>query len=149
MLVSAEGVVALDARMVARAPDAKPQPLAISPYPAELEHDSALSGGESVHLRPIRPEDELALIAMVERSSPEDRSFRFHYGLKEMTHAMAARFSQIDYDREMAIVATDATDKTKDAGILGVVRLVSDPNYDELIKHLLSERDSPLRILPA
>jgi acetyltransferase len=125
LLVSAEGVVALDARIILRPPSAMAQGLAITPYPADLEREETLRSGERIHLRPIRPEDEPALVAMVDASTPQDRAFRFHHEVKQLSHAMAARFSQIDYDREMAIIALG-----QDGAIWGVARLVSDPNYE-------------------
>ena len=77
-------------------------------------------------LRPIRPEDERALVDMLRRSSREDVRLRFFGALKEFDHPFAARLTQIDYDREMALVAT----APGSAELLGVVRLSADPDKD-------------------
>jgi acetyltransferase len=117
-------VLALDARVVVRRYDGAPgRRLAIRPYPSELAHDIALADGTQAHIRPIRPEDEPQLIDMHNRSSIDDIRLRFFAPLREMTHTFAARMTQIDYDREMALVAL-----APDGDMLGVVRLIADPD---------------------
>jgi acetyltransferase len=64
---------------------------------------------------------------MVSRSTLEDIRLRFFQALKEVPHQLAARLSQIDYDREMALVATPVDD---DGEILGVARLAADPDNE-------------------
>lgn len=125
LLVDANGVIALDARIRvqhARRPGA--ERLAIRPYPRELEASVEL-GGESLVIRPIRPEDEPAHREFFARLNPEDLYFRFFRAVHDVTHEQLARFTQIDYDREMAFIATcpgaDGTPET-----LAVVRAVSD-----------------------
>ena len=76
-------------------------------------------------VRPIRPEDEPRLVDMVGRSSPNDIRLRFLGPLKEFPHLLAARLSQIDYDRELALIAVDDRDGHDE--ILGVSRIVCDP----------------------
>lgn len=128
LLADSDGVVALDARVVVRAfTGDRSARLAIRPYPRELEENFVVSGDATIHVRPIRPEDETALSEMVHLSNPEDLRLRFHGAVKTFTHSVAARLSQIDYDREMAFVAT-----TGDGGgpFVGVARLVFDPNYE-------------------
>src|SRR6185369_15489308 len=105
LLADNAGVVALDARIVARPPTAARARMAIRAYPARLEQDLVLADGLRCHMRPIRPEDAGALIEMAVRSTPEDIRLRFLGPIKEFPQAMAARLSQIDYDREMAFVA--------------------------------------------
>jgi acetyltransferase len=78
-----------------------------------------------VRLRPVRPEDEPAFVRAFARLSPRTVRLRFFAPLKEMSHALAARLTQIDYEREMALLLTDA-DGAGD--ILGVVRLMADPD---------------------
>jgi acetyltransferase len=125
------GVLALDARIVVRRSVAAPiQRLAIRPYPAELVYEIVLESGRSCLLRPIRPEDEPALIDMAMRSSVEDIRLRFLGPLKDSPHLMAARLSQIDYSREMALVATKLPADVGDNEILGVARLVADPDNE-------------------
>jgi len=97
----------------------------ISPYPAHLARKITTKSGARYDLRPIRPEDEPALIAMVEALDPEDARLRFLSMMRHMPHQLAARLTQIDYDREMAFVALD------DNGISGVVRLAADPDGEK------------------
>jgi len=81
--------------------------MAIHPYPIEQVADVKLADGASLHVRPIRPEDAEMERAFVHALSEQSRYFRFFYQLQELTPAMLARFTQVDYDREMALVAVD------------------------------------------
>jgi acetyltransferase len=127
LLADGEGVVALDARVVLRAePQAGSARFAILPYPEDLEREAVSRKGR-FRLRPIRPEDEPALVRMVELSDPEDVRLRFFAPLRRIGHAFAARLTQIDYSREMALVAEPAEPGAQGA-ILGVVRLIADPD---------------------
>jgi acetyltransferase len=96
--------------------------MAIHPYPVEMVADVALADGRHLRVRPIRPEDAAMERVFVNGLSEEARFFRFFYRLHEITPAMLARFTQIDYDREVALVAVD------EAGaapvIVGVARYV-------------------------
>jgi acetyltransferase len=130
LLADAAGLVALDARVVVRKVAPGAARLAIRPYPAELEQEAALPGGERFLLRPIRPEDEAELSGLVARCTPEDLRLRFFGPLKAFQHQMAARLSQIDYDREMAIIATAPGSPYGAGRISGVVRLISDPENE-------------------
>ena len=130
LLAGPEGVIALDARVAVRQPDASRKKLAIEPYPAELEHDVAIDGGLRLKVRPIRPEDETRLAEMVARSSAEDIRLRFLGPLREFPHLLAARLSQIDYDREMAFVAIDEREGPSHGEILGVSRFIADPDNE-------------------
>jgi acetyltransferase len=129
LLADAAGVIALDARVVVRAPATGPG-LPIKPYPREIEEEVGLAGGERFRLRPIRPEDETGLVAMVAACTPEDLRLRFLGPLASFPHEMAARLSQIDYEREMALVATPTGAAYGTGPILGVGRLVSDPENE-------------------
>ncbi|RIY00860.1 GNAT family N-acetyltransferase [Aureimonas flava] len=127
LLADGEGVLALDARVVLRPDDrAGRQRFAILPYPEALETEIVSRKGR-FRLRPIRPEDEPALVRMVELSDPEDVRLRFFAPLRRIGHAFAARLTQIDYSREMAFVAEPAESSAQGA-ILGVVRLIADPD---------------------
>lgn len=77
LLADASGVMALDARIVIRAGHHQRQPLAIRPYPKQLEQSIATRSGQVYSLRPIRPEDEAALVNMLGQSSPSDVRLRF------------------------------------------------------------------------
>ena len=98
--------------------------LAIRPYPAALEKPVTSRTGKPLRIRPIRPEDEPALQAFVRAQSPEDRRLRFFSHVKELDHRMAARLTQIDYDREMALVLIDPA--AAETEILGVMRISAD-----------------------
>ncbi len=127
LLVDEGGAVALDARIVIREPVAareRAARFAIRPYPVELE--AAIEHrGEHLRLRPIRPQDEDLLQEFVRHLSPEDIRLRFFGPLRELTHEMAARLTQIDYDRDMAFLLLDG------AALLGVGRLAADPDFEQ------------------
>lgn len=128
LLANQDEVFALDARMkVAPAPLPGPARLAIRPYPKELEEWITLPNGRKILCRPIRPEDEPAHNRFFSQLSPEDIRFRFFGLIKELPHSEMARFTQIDYDREMAFIAI-AADDGRPSETLGVVRAISDPN---------------------
>lgn len=113
LLADERGVVALDARVLlgdgALAPDAVYSHLAIHPYPKRLARVTRLKSGTTVLLRPIRPEDLEAKRRFIARLSPKTMYMRFHAPLRELTVERLVRFTQIDYDREMAFVAIDAS----------------------------------------
>jgi acetyltransferase len=131
LLAGPNGILALDARVVvAAAGSAGTKRLAIKPYPAHLEHLVEIDSGLKLLVRPIRPEDEPRLVEMVARSAPEDVRLRFLGVLKEFPHLLSARLSQIDYDREMAFVAVDVRPGSSCGEILGVSRMVADPENE-------------------
>jgi acetyltransferase len=104
------GAVIADARVVidpAQAPRAaRHYPhMAIHPYPEELEETLRLRDGRTVLVRPIRPEDAAREQRFFERLSDRSRFQRFMQYLRELPPRMLARFTQIDYDRELALVA--------------------------------------------
>jgi acetyltransferase len=109
LLANPEGAIGLDARLRVRATT---QPgserLAIRPYPKEFESGATLADGTRLHFRPVHPEDEPRIQDMVARCSPEDLRLRFFTPMRGLSHEMAARLSQIDYDREMGLVAEAA-----------------------------------------
>ena len=102
--------------------------MAIHPYPIELVTDVTLRDGTRMHVRPIRPEDAEMERAFVAALSDEARYFRFFYHLQELTPAMLARFTQIDYDRELALVALLDVDGRVD--YVGVARYVTNPDRE-------------------
>ncbi|KQT54675.1 GCN5 family acetyltransferase [Aureimonas sp. Leaf454] len=130
LLADENGVLALDARVVLQPAtgSTRRSRFAIQPYPSELEEVILSRGGTPFHLRPIRPEDEPALIRMVESSDPNDIRLRFFSAIRKVGHAFAARLTQIDYRREMAFVIQ--ADPKTNADILGVARLIVDPNEE-------------------
>ena len=129
LMADGDGVVALDARVAIKPPEklfAGNTRLAIRPYPAEWERQLQLANGSTVNVRPMRPEDEPAIVALLRRVSPEDLRLRFFHAMKQFSHAFIARLTQLDYARAMAFVATDAAT----AEIIGAVRLHSDSRYE-------------------
>ncbi|MGE0386566.1 MAG: GNAT family N-acetyltransferase [Gammaproteobacteria bacterium] len=130
LLADAGGVIALDARVrVAPARGQGGDRLAIRPYPKDLESEARLPDGRTFWLRPIRPEDEPALHAAFAELTPEQIRLRFFVPLKKLTHVAAARFTQIDYDREMVLLLTErgAPGATP---IHGIVNLICDPDNE-------------------
>ncbi|WP_458525618.1 bifunctional acetate--CoA ligase family protein/GNAT family N-acetyltransferase [Onishia taeanensis] len=126
LLADSGGVIALDARVVVRDAARPRTPMTIRPYPRELAHDIVTRAGQHYRLRPIRPEDEDALVEMLRRSDRHDIRLRFFAAIQRFDHAFAARLTQLDYDREMAFVATpQAADS-----ILGAVHLIADPDRE-------------------
>ncbi len=126
LLVDAGGVVVVDARIVVRQPvnHERGARFAIKPYPVELETEVE-HRGERLRIRPIRPQDESALGEFVKHMSREDIRLRFFGPIRELTHEMAARLTQIDYDREMAFLLLDGEE------LLGVGRLAAEPNFEQ------------------
>jgi acetyltransferase len=127
LVADPRGITALDARIkLAADRDASVSRLAIRPYPKELEEYIVLPGGRSFLLRPILPEDEPALHAGFARLSPEEIRARFFMPMKALPHVAAARFTQIDYDREMALIAVAAKDGREEE--VGVTRYITNPD---------------------
>ena len=127
LIVNHEGAIALDARVrVSGQRPAGAARFAIQPYPAELIEPVAWQG-QTLTLRPIRPEDEARHRAFLESLDPEDIRLRVFYSRRTMERSELARLVQIDYQREMAFIATvpagDGDERT-----LGVARALADPD---------------------
>jgi acetyltransferase len=135
LLADAQGVLALDAR-VRLADPAKVRAPAVRPYPEELVQPLSLPDGMVLTLRPIRPQDAATLVAMADLTTPQDLRLRFRAGLKTLPDAWARRLSQIDYDREMALVA-----EHPDGSLLAVARLAGDPEGDSAELALIVRSD--------
>ena len=82
-------------------------PMAIRPYPTELERPLPLPDGRAFVVRPVLPEDEPALKALFARLTADEVRLRFFAPKAELSHATAARMSQIDYDRDMGLVVAE------------------------------------------
>lgn len=142
IIVDEHGAVAVDARI---AIDQAPQTtigsanhyghLSILPYPARHEQVWPLRGGGEYTVRPIHPGDAQMLQTLVQQLSPQSRYYRFVSSMAELPPSMLARFTLIDYDREMALVAIH---KQRTAGadghiveterMVGVSRYVTNPD---------------------
>jgi acetyltransferase len=131
LLVDHAGAVAADARVVVAPAELGAQPyahMAIHPYPVSLVSEWQTERGATVVVRPIRPEDAEIEQAFVRSLSPEAKYLRFMSTLKELTPSMLARFTQVDYDREMALIAVD--ESTGREVQIGVARYVINPDWE-------------------
>ena len=121
------GVLALGAHIwIQPAQSTGPERLAIRPYPRELEECVRLNNGQQLLLRPIRPEDAKAHLQFIQGLSEEDLRLRFFGLVQNFDLNDMPRFTQIDYDREMAFVATHVVDGESET--LGVVRTSTKPD---------------------
>ena len=128
VLVSQQAVTVCEVRITVRGREQGRTPyahMAIHPYPTELvcRH---ISGADTITIRPIRPEDAVIERAFVHALSSRSKYLRFMTTLNELSPEMLSRFTQIDYDREMALIAV-----TKSSGAeteLGVARYATNPD---------------------
>lgn len=129
LIVDEHGALAADARVVVefRSPSAdRYAHMAIYPYPTHLVSDWQLADGTNIVIRPIRPEDAALEQSFVHALSEESRYFRFMNSMQELSESMLVRFTQIDYSREMALIAvTMEHDKEVE---LGVTRYAINPD---------------------
>jgi len=131
MLVSGDDITLLDVNIQLQHFDSdSAQRLAIRPYPRELEELFKLRDGREVLLRPIKAEDEQSHIEFNDSLSKEDRYKRFFGEVGQLSHEQMAKMTQIDFDREMAFIAS-FRDSGNDLHTLGVVRAITDPENNE------------------
>ena len=78
--------------------------MSIMPYPADRAHSAKLSDGTIVQIRPMRPEDADMQQEFVRNLSDESRYNRYMSSIKQLSQQLLVRFTQLDYDREMAFV---------------------------------------------
>jgi acetyltransferase len=126
LLVDAQAVLALDGRVrLAAAGEAPRVAMVVRPYPSQWATEATLATVGPIRVRPIRPEDEALYQEFFAHVSTEDMRLRFFTAAPDLSHRLLARLTQIDYAREMAFVAI-----AKNTGaLLGVTRLVADPDY--------------------
>lgn len=121
LIADAGGVIALDARIVVEKKKSSPDRyahMAIHPYPSHLESECELRDGSRIKIRPIRPEDASIEQSFVRDLSDESKHFRFMHGLNELTEQMLVRFTQLDYNRELALIAVfETADSEKELGV--------------------------------
>ena len=138
IIVDESGALAVDARIVIdnAAPSVRRyNHLAILPYPSQYEQLCPLADGGEYIVRPVHPDDANMLQDFVRSLSPESRYFRFVSSMQELPATMLSRFTLIDYDREMALVALVNEDSvgadgqtTQRARIVGVSRYITNPD---------------------
>jgi acetyltransferase len=128
LIVDEHGVMAVDARIKAEVSHqlGPYSHMAIHPYPHELIQYFQLTNGVNITIRPIRPEDAVLEKNFHQRLSERTKYFRFMQALHELTPEMIVRFTQIDYDREMAFVAV--TEDKSMPSELGVGRYLMNPD---------------------
>lgn len=128
LIVDEHGAMAVDARIKVETSHqlTRYAHMAIHPYPHELSQYQQLSNGRNIIIRPIRPEDAVMEKHFVSRLSERTKFFRYRQALQELTPEMIVRFTQIDYDREMAFVAV--TEDSELPSELGVGRYMINPD---------------------
>jgi acetyltransferase len=129
LLADAQGVLALDARVrvSAQAPGGAAR-FAIRPYPSAQVETITWQGAPLV-LRPIRPEDEAQHLAFLEQLDPIDIRMRIFYSRRSIERSELARLTQVDYERELAYIATRPSAQGEET--LAVVRAVIDPDNQD------------------
>ena len=129
LFASPDGVLAVDARIRVSRPPAtqgRYEHVAIAPYPRHLIQREVMADGMELVIRPIRPEDAEAERDFVHNLSEQARKFRFMHAMNDLSPAMLARFTHIDYSREMAFVAIAGSgDERKQ---VGVARYAANPD---------------------
>jgi acetyltransferase len=132
VIVTAGGAIAVDAR-IGVLPVPQPQRLyrhmAIHPYPSALEFPLDLPDGQQATIRAIRPEDAELERDFVHRLSEQSRFLRFMFGLQDLSPAMLSRFTQIDYDRELALIVVVRLPDGAEQQI-GVARYITLPDEE-------------------
>jgi acetyltransferase len=131
LIADEEGAMAVDARVVVdyyTMTSDRYGHMATYPYPSHLASRYQLPDGQDIVIRPIRPEDAEIEDTFVRNLSPESKYFRFMQSLQELTPEMLVRFTQIDYDREMAFIAT--TELNGKEAEIAVGRYLTNPDGD-------------------
>jgi len=118
----------VDARIVLETTDIpSPLHLVISPYPEQYESHVVTPAGLAVFIRPIKPEDAPLLMELFDTLSPTSIYYRFFGPLKVLPHSMLVRFTQVDYDREIDMVALLKTNGDGER-MVATARVMSDPD---------------------
>jgi acetyltransferase len=129
LIASGDELIAVDARIVIdEKPENKPH-IIISPYPKKYIKTVKLKDKTEILLRPIKPEDEYMWQEMFNSFSQETVRYRFFRIVKETPHEMRTRYCNIDYDREIGIVAEiKENDKRR---LIGVTRIIMTPGRND------------------
>jgi acetyltransferase len=129
VLIKADRMWIADARIeISRPPVKAPMHLIISPYPNQYKTMVTGKSGQRIFIRPIRPEDAPLLGGLFKAMSPQSVYFRFLKPVKELTPDLMVRFTQLDYDREIALVALDRSSGPD--VMMGVARLYGEPEAE-------------------
>jgi acetyltransferase len=130
LLAVGERVFAANAQaVIAPAQSPSPMHLIISAYPDEYETQAVTKAGVQLFIRPIKPEDAPLLQELWSSLSPRTLYYRFSSPSKTLTPELLVRLTQIDYDREIALIALDAAGSGEK--LLGVARLNGQPGDDK------------------
>ena len=125
--ISNGDAMAVDARIkVAPPAHESPRHLSISPYPRRYEAHGVETDDMRVFIRPIQPEDAPLMREMLENVSETSLYHRFFSHMSKLPRSMRIRFTQIDYDREMALVALD--EESEDERMVGIARVIGTPD---------------------
>ncbi len=133
LLADESGCIVVAARVSIDIDNIDPDPhydhLAIHPYPKQLEHAAILRDGQRLHVRPIRPEDATLELAFANRMSEHSYFMRFFSPGRGLSPAMLAQLTQVDYDRELALIALlQAADQAE--VMIGVARFAPNPDAE-------------------
>ncbi|MBD5805451.1 Succinyl-CoA ligase [ADP-forming] subunit alpha [Azoarcus sp. Aa7] len=131
LIVDEHGAVAVDARVTVEniSPSVdRYAHMAIHPYPSQLTSTWTQPDGTVVTIRPIKPEDAELEVEFVRKLSSETKYYRFMNTMRELPPAMVARLTQIDYDREMAFLATIPGEGDVTEVEVGVCRYAVNPD---------------------
>lgn len=131
LMVDENGAIVLDARIVLQKVSGQVRRyshMAIMPYPSYMESHLKLKDNTLVTIRPIRPEDADMQQAFVRNLSEESRYNRYLSSIKQLSQNVLVRFTQLDYDREMALVMIYEGGEENE--MLGVARYSTDPDFE-------------------
>ncbi len=130
LFVTGESFLAVDARLRLKRVEVRaPTHLVISPYPDQYESQAVTRGLIKIFIRPIRPEDAPLVAELFDSLTTRSIYQRFFSPMKRLSGSMLARFTQIDYDREIALVAF--REEKRQEQMLGVARLILEHNLKD------------------
>lgn len=144
LIASGDDLIAVDARIILDKNWKDKPHIIITPYPTKYVKKVKLKDGTEITFRPIKPEDEMLWLDMFQSFSEETVRFRFFRIIKETPHEMRTRYCNIDYDREMAIVA-EVKEKDK-RRFLGVTRVILKPGTTDEAEYALVVTDKWQRL---
>ncbi|MEZ4527863.1 MAG: bifunctional acetate--CoA ligase family protein/GNAT family N-acetyltransferase [Desulfobacterales bacterium] len=133
LIANGFSALSLDARVLLKPSEvSSPMHMVISPYPSRYETRVISADGTDLFIRPIRPEDAVLFRDFFKTLSPRSVYFRFFSSVKELTPDMLDQYTQIDYDRQIAMVAI-RNEGTENEEMLGVARIIreADPRKAE------------------